>query len=804
MDTMAPGGSVMEEAMRELQDLLDGLGESIEFATSGILAPVLPGLEVEGVGSIGTPISPADAKRLIAHASQAPYGRGEETIVDTSVRNVWQIEPSQLVPRNAEWNSHLASIVAEVKEVFGIRHKVEAKLYKLLIYKKGSCFTAHRDTEKTPGMFATLVVSLPSRHEGGILVIKHNGQTKKIDFGGEDSKFKTQYAAFYADCQHEIKPVTAGYRVCLVYNLAIAGRKRQPLAPRTEPAVEKAADLLKKLFADGPGKLEKIAIPFKHQYTQEAYDPRALKGSDRALADVLVRAAELIDGECSFALLTHWQSGEANYDTWQSPGYSRRYSYYGSDDDDDAEDDDSSDDDADMGKVYEEELSLEHWLDPRGRKRDFGEIHIDEEEILGIEDEEDWNVRQEVHEATGNEGVSVERWYRQAVVVIWPREGMFSILAGEGQASAIPELERMATRAKQPAVLAAGRVFAKEIIDHWQVGQRTAGDEGSYSGRMLTLLERIGTVELAQRVVREILPKDFDGSEGKALQRLCQHFGWEHFGAELHDLLANQKPEYDYRSSRLSAIVSLIEPLYTGPPALTHERRKVCADLADPLVQVLAHWDQKSVPDWQDDENPRAGVVASVLHILASISATEHMDRFVTHVLGDKPHYGLHDVLIPDVNAVYTWLPKVPQARPAAERLLKHCLDELRETTARPVEPPKDWAREANLACDCKDCQALSRFLRDPTQQVARFPMAKERRRHIHSQIERHGCDCTHDTEHKGSPHTLVCKKTQASYVRRLRQYQADQKLLAELEAIASDGRPKAKSPARKRRTAKP
>jgi hypothetical protein len=457
-----------------------------------------------------------------------------------------------------------------------------------------------------------------------------------------------------------------------------------------------------------------------------------------------------------------------------------------------------------MGEVYDEELSLEHWLDPRGRKRDFGEIHLDENEILGFDDKEDWNVRQEVHEATGNEGVSIERWYRQAVVVIWPREGMFGILAGEGQASALPELERMAARAKQPAALAACRVFAKEIVDRWHVRQRGAAGEASYSGRMLALLERIGTVDLAQRFVREVLPKDFNGPEGKALQRLCQHFGWEHFGAELRDLLGSQKPEDHYHSNHLSAIVSLFEPIYSEPPALTDQRRKVCVDLADLLAQVIERWDQKPAPAWQGYEKPRAGVVASVLHIFASISATEHMEQFVTHVLADKSHYNLHDVLIPDVKAIHAWLHEFPVARPAADRLMKHCLAELREATARPVEPQKDWAREANLACDCKDCQALSLFLRDPAQQVARFPMGKDRRRHLHSQIERHGCDCTHDTERKGSPQTLVCKKTQTSYERRLNQYHTDQKLLAELEAIAGDGGPKAKSPSRKRRTAKP
>ena len=125
----------------------------------------------------------------------------------------------------------MAAIVDAVREGISAFNKSSgAQLYKLLIYEKGSFFAPHRDSEKTPGMFATLIVCLPSRHEGGTLIVKHDGQTKQIDFGGPASEFKTQYVAFYADCQHEITPVTAGYRICLVYNLAIAGKKRQPSA----------------------------------------------------------------------------------------------------------------------------------------------------------------------------------------------------------------------------------------------------------------------------------------------------------------------------------------------------------------------------------------------------------------------------------------------------------------------------------------------------------------------------------------------------------------------------------------------
>ena len=222
-----------------------------------------------------------------------------------------------------------------------------------------------------------------------------------------------------------------------------------------------------------------------------------MKGADRArLRYSGARAADSLDYQCYLALLTHEQSGEVDYDTWGYDRYRSRRSYRWSYD----EDEDSDDSEAEMGEVYEEELSLDHWLDPLGRKQPFGEMHLEESEILSQEGKEGWSIRQEIHEATGNEGVSMERWYRQGVIVIWPRERYFGILAGEGQASAIPALEKMAARATKPTTLAACRTFAKEIIDHWKPGQRFAGTVAMCSARMLKLLERVGTVELVQRL----------------------------------------------------------------------------------------------------------------------------------------------------------------------------------------------------------------------------------------------------------------------------------------------------------------
>jgi predicted 2-oxoglutarate/Fe(II)-dependent dioxygenase YbiX len=792
----------MKDAKQDLEELLESLGESYKFVTSDSLTPVLPGLELKRVGSVGTPVSTADAKRLIAMASQAPYGRGEETIVDPKVRRVWQLEPSQFVLRNAEWNSHLAAIVEAVKQAFGIRQKVNAQLYKLLVYEKGSFFAPHRDSEKTPGMFGSLVVCLPSRHAGGSLVVAHDSQTEKVDFGGKDAEFKTQYAAFYADCQHKITPVTAGYRICLVYNLAIAG-KRQPSAPRDSSLVAKAAELLKELFADTTSNMSRIVIPFKHQYTEAGLDPQQLKGPDRARADVLIRAAESLDYQCYFSLLTLYESGEADFSTMDYDPYRRRRSYYWSyDEDDEGQDDDSDDSGVDMGEVYEEERSLEHWLDSRGRKQAFGKMHLEEGEILGLDTKDEWSRRQEVHEATGNEGVSVERWYRQGVIVIWPPENYFGIWAREGQASALPALEKLAARAKKAAALESCRSFAGEIIGRWIPKQSPTAGTGSSSARMLVLLERIGTPELVQRFLHDVFPTDFDGSEGKALGGIGHQFGWKTLETPIREFLARQKPD-DYRT-QLGHIVSICESLCCDPPAFTKERRAVCASFADELAQVLERWDVRPAKSWSHQGAPeRAGVVASLVRIFAAISAQRHLDRFLERVLDDKRNYGLREVLIPDLNSIQKWLPDVPAAQSSFSRLLDHCLAELRAATAHPIEPPQDWTRDAALGCKCEDCGALNRFLRDPTQRVGRFPLRKDRRQHLHQQIDRHQCDCTHVTDRYGSPQTLVCTKTQASFERRLKQFESDKKRLGELEAMKSAKRSAAVKPSSGRRTSK-
>lgn len=781
----------MTKTRAALEKLLNSLGESAQFVAAGKLPPVLSGLEVVGLGTIGSPVSVEDAKRMIEKAAQAPFGRGEETILDTSVRRVWQIEPANFILRNPAWEAHVDAIVDEVIRELGIEQKVNAELYKLLIYEPGSFFAGHRDTEKTKNMFATLVICLPSRHEGGTLIVEHDGQTREIDFAGEAGAFQNQYAAFYADCRHEVLPVISGYRVCLVYNLVTATRVK-PEPPQNAVAVAKATELLRQLFADSTNGPVKIAIPFAHQYSESGFDPLLLKGADRTRAAVLTRAAEALDYVCHFALATQWLSG--------APDESE-FGYYGRRSNWPPGETDNVKDKIEMEFVNEESLSLDHWLDSQGGKLEYGEMGLNESELLNSNGVKGWAFRQEISEATGNEGASMEQWYRQAAVVLWPRDRTFAILASEGQHRALPELERMVARANSDGDWRACREFAAAILTQWNGYYKAPQDEAPYPGRMLRLLERLEVPELTLRFVKDVLPQSFDGSEGGTLVNICEQSGWTRFGPSLRALVASQSP---VSPNRLRSIVALCRSLCCDPPALSDERRTVCWEIAAALAETIEQCDrpQERSPSnrayhyetWlaesrfgASDAQPRTGIVEGCMRIFGVLEDEPRLDWFVKHAVNAPQHYDLHQVLIPDVKAMQLWLNEVPAARPAATELRQHCLTKLRAATAVPVEPPQDQTRDAELGCNCEDCQGLARFLRDPEQKVARFPLRQDRRQHLHQQIERHRCDCTHVTEHKGRPYTLVCVKTQASYERRLAQYKVDLQLIADLESLETE-----------------
>ncbi len=252
-----------------------------DFVTKGELPFLLPGLEIEKVGNVSFPVSEVESQLMIKAAQQAGYGKGLETIVDTSVRNVWEIDASKVKFFNPEWSTYLNKIKNQIAKGLGIPdEKIEINLYKLLIYEEGSFFLSHKDSEKEQGMIATAVINLPSKHTGGELQVRFSGKEEKIDFSDQANLYQIAYAAFYTDCEHEITPVKAGYRVSLIYNVVQNINEEKLALHSYDKQVYELASLLK-TNASNFENTPKVFV-LEHEYTEANFSLNNLKGNDKS------------------------------------------------------------------------------------------------------------------------------------------------------------------------------------------------------------------------------------------------------------------------------------------------------------------------------------------------------------------------------------------------------------------------------------------------------------------------------------------------------------------------------------------
>jgi len=96
--------------------------------------------------------------------------------------------------------------------------------------------------------------------------------------------------------------------------------------------------------------------------------------------------------------------------------------------------------------------------------------------------------------------------------------------------------------------------------------------------------------------------------------------------------------------------------------------------------------------------------------------------------------------------------------------LAADCAARLRARLARPPRADGDWSIELPDGCACELCGTLGTFLTDPARRTFEWPLARERRRHVHSRIDAAELPVRHETRRKGRPYTLVLAKSQALF----------------------------------------
>jgi hypothetical protein len=419
---------VLEDISRELACI----GTSGSFASRRTAAAGDLILEVQGLGRIWLPVTSSAARSLCKVAKPARHGFKDETRLDRRVRDTWEIPKSRITIDEPRWKRTLLPQLDRIRRDLGLPEKcrLKAQLHNLLVYGPGQFFAPHQDSEKADDMIGTLVVSLPSQFSGGAMVLEHHDE--KMLVGGSNSRLI--FVAFYADCRHEVRPVTQGHRIVLTYNLIVEGNATALDSPQTQ--THALARSIREFFETPrtphwsgdlrQGPPDRLVYLLDHEYTQSGLAWDRLKNADAQRVAALQEVARQLDCEIFLALADVHETWSCEDDHPESRGYGRRSHWSYSDDDEESENESFK---PDLTDLIDSDIELRHWIGENGR----GEAvtaSVNADELCYTKPSKELEPFESAHEGyTGNAGNTVEHWYHRAAVVLWPKERTFVIRA---------------------------------------------------------------------------------------------------------------------------------------------------------------------------------------------------------------------------------------------------------------------------------------------------------------------------------------------------------------------------------------
>ncbi len=766
-------------ARDDLADLLRAPGgRKGSFATRRSAPATDLAIEVEGVGRLAVPVLAAQAKRLRSIAHPAEYGLGEETILDKRVRDTWEIPRSRVRIDQHRWNQTLGPILRTVRDDLGLPAGsiLDAELHSVLLYETGQFFAAHQDSEKTDEMVATLVVMLPSRSTGGELAVEHRGE--KVSYAGSASSLT--FVAFYADTRHEVLPVLSGHRVVLTYNLSLTGVTATHQG--TPTTISTAAELLRRHFTETPpprwrgdrnaeAPADRLVVLLDHHYTERGLRWTHLKGDDAARVEVLRAAAEQANCEVALAHAEIQETRNAYDDNPRRSqrGWSARDDADDSDDFDDDFDDDSDSDGSDgaVAELLDSSVTL---------TAAAGEAHL----LTGdVEPNELAQVTPSLQlkpydtEYTGfmgNWGNTMDRWYRRAAIVVWPRTRAFALRAKADPVGALVEILGLDADDEQARTQRADHVVT--LLRFWPEAVRGL-DQARVMPAALRLANELGDADLAAQLLDPFVVEALAPADAPLLSALVGRYHASWVEARVRTWLA--VPRYSAgeamvpRREWVSQLAELCAGLVAGDVPSDRADGGHGRWLADVLVQQLGLWiiselnRMVATPVPSQRDSALVSLAAPTLAVLQATTVADPpstRDRLVDCMRNQLPH---SLPLLVGLLRESAELSPSAQTAIAIPALARWSAVTLAAELAQPERQPDDWSIVDFVgAGHCSDCSALAAFLADPTAQRLSWPLAKPRRQHIHRRIEEAELPVTHTTVHTGSPHQLILTKTAA------------------------------------------
>jgi hypothetical protein len=759
----------MTQPSRErLVAILAGAAGSEAFSASRT-APVGDlQLEVRGVGPIQLPVTQVQARQLCLLARPARYGRGERTLLDRGVRDTWEIPKSRVRIDTRRWNRTLLPMLERLGRDLGLRSgcNLRAELHSMLVYARGQFFVEHQDSEKDDTMVGSLVVSLPSTFKGGALEVRHGDHAATY----RGSRKALSFVAFYGDCRHQVKPITSGYRVVLTYNLLLGG---EPARPEVDLDPELVGDLARCLDEHFSSGADRLVYLLDHEYTRRGLDWSRLKGADARRAMLLRQAAS--NAGCEFVLALSdvhesWTAYDANERSYQGWGHGR-YDDWDDEDDFDAE----ATGEYDLEDLIDSEVTLDCWLDPRNGQPVTVSLPVSGDEVCASTPSGDLEpYRSEYEGYMGNWGNTLDRWYHRGAVALWPSIRSFAAQAEASPSLALDELAARARSGDQHGAREAGATLAP----FWGRAVARADAKGLF-GKALRTARLFDEPDLAMMLLRPFRVEMLTPSHARAVSLLVDGYG-ERWAAEL---IASWSAD-----RRFSSVQSMSPEVWLGSlPQLClalREAGEAGVSGARMLLQESWGWISGQIarglavpsPSRRDQAlSELARPVGAVLEGAATVGATELLDEVVRVLCCD-------DGLVGCAVAILRGTPASQWHVADLDAVASHCSGTLEARLARPGRADDDWSIELPGGCGCELCRELGAFLRDPTRTRLEWPLAKERRRHVHARIDTAELPVTHQTRRIGRPYTLVLTKTDALFKLEAQRRRRDARDLAWLE----------------------
>src|SRR5262249_16041353 len=137
---------------------------------------------------------------------------------------------------------------------------------------------------------------------------------------------------------------------------------------------------------------------------------------------------------------------------------------------------------------------------------------------------------------TGNAGMTLDRWYRHAAIVVWPEQRHFEILCNRDSREAIPILKQMVARCRkasnnQPPPRKGQCVqLVGAILASWKDRRFSYGDGPDAASRdLMKALVSLGDPVSIGTLIGDVMARDPFADPGAAVVAACEKYGWSAF-----------------------------------------------------------------------------------------------------------------------------------------------------------------------------------------------------------------------------------------------------------------------------------